>query len=447
MGVAFNKPKIVIVRSSCHTEGEKAVPVYTYKPFPVHWNRPAGSLITRVKAVPNVIEEENDFYWWTDCEFLPNNDSTMVTTCSAFTIQPNQGLTVSRAIQPGKICLFDMSGDKNIQCCYYRQASVASFPKVQSFPDGDNIVYPGSTSGDIKVMSLERMTFLSRAHDIYFRAYKYVAVSPNGRYFAIMARTSRQFQYDLLIYDSNLITRADSIINCYKINQDFQGSRLNLEHTVCKWSPDSLYVAAGISHGQLIIVSRKSQNCVCDVFSDVIPSTELSREKTFDFNPMSNHRMVAIGTKNRLLYIIDVQEGIVLCRTEDVCGEHSIDVVRFSCDGQFVGVALHNYMIQLFSPDTCCLLYRFSMKDSLPSLHTSFGPHASILNITFTSTGEQAVLSTADGYISFWQLPRKLNLQFICKSKILSNVSLDKVSRLTLPSRLKDYLLSLPTML
>ncbi|XP_033738440.1 uncharacterized protein LOC117325998 [Pecten maximus] len=445
MGVAFNKPNIVLVRGSYHTEGERAVPVYNYKPFPEHWNRPAGCLITRVKAVPSVKEEENDFYWWTDCEFLPNNDSSMVTSCSAFCIQPSQGLTSSRAIQPGKICLFDLSGDKNIKCGYYRQASVASFPKLQPFPDGENIVYLGSTCDNIKLMSLQRSTFLSRAQDVYFRAYKYVSVSPSGCYFAIMARTSKQYQYELLIYHSNIITRADSIIDCYKINSEFKGSRLNLEHTTCKWSPDSLCVAAGISHGQLIIVSRRSQTCLCDVFSDVIPNTCLSRATTFDFDPKSCHQVVAVGATNRFLYIVDVEEGTVLCQTEEVCGDHAIDVVRFSCDGEFVGVALKNFTIQLFSPDTCCLIFRFSMKDSLLSLQTSMGPHASILNLTFTSTGQQAVTSTADGYVSFWQLPRKLELQFICKFKILSCVSLDRVSRLPLPPRLKDYLLSLPT--
>ncbi|OWF40628.1 uncharacterized protein LOC110463539 [Mizuhopecten yessoensis] len=446
MGVSFNKPRIVTVRGSYYKESERAVPLYTYTPFPERWNRPTGSLITRVKAVPNVKEEENDLYWWTDCEFLPNNDSTVVTTCSSFTIQPNQALTVSRAIQPGKVCLFDLSSEKNIKCGYYRQASVASFPKLQTFPDGDHIVYLGSTSGDIKVMSLERSTFHSRAQDIHFRAYKYVAVSPSGCYFAIMARTSRQYQYELLIYDSHFVTRAESVIDCCKMN-DFRGSRMNLEHTVCKWSPDSEYVAAAISHGHLCIVSRRSQACVCDVFTNVIPDRALSRGTTFDFNPMSCHRMVSVGTKDRFLYIIDIQEGNVLCQTEHACGDHAIDVVKFSCDGLFVGVALHNFSVQLFSPVDCSLLYSFSMKDSLPSLHNSMGPHASVLNLTFSSTGEQAVTSTADGYVSFWQLPRKMELQVICKFKILSCVSLDRVSRLPLPPRLKDFLLSLPTML
>lgn len=329
-----------------------------------------------------------------------------------------------------------------------RQTSVAALPKLQPFPDGNNVVYIGAASGDIKVLSLENGVILSRAQDIRFRPYKHVAVTCDGRRFAIMARASIQHRYELLIYKTDYTTFAEHTIDCYHINQDFRGSKLNLEHTACKWSPDSLYVAASISHGSLIVISRQTQTCVCDVFSDVIPDTGLSRQTTFDFNPQSCHQVVAVGTRTRFLYIVNVDDGTIISQTEDVCGEHAIDAVRYSVDGQLVGVTLRNFTFQLHDADTCCTTYRFNMKDSLPSLQNpSSGPHPSIVALSFSSSGEQAVTSMADGFICFWQLPRKMNLQFLCKLRILTCVGLDRVSSLPLPPRMKDYLLSLPTML
>jgi len=60
-----------------------------------------------------------------------------------------------------------------------------------------------------------------------------------------------------------------------------------------------------------------------------------------------------------------------LCRTAEVCGSDSIEVVKYSPDGRFVGVALHNCQIQLYDPDDCSLLYRFSMKDHSSELEVS----------------------------------------------------------------------------
>lgn len=441
MGQTFSGPGGCIISSNKEPQITKCVPCTKYKQFPVDRTKSAGELISIFKALPSVTGTIEGSYWWLNCQFVPNDDSSLITTSSAYHLRNGMSSVFVKNVPKGRICTFYFEPSKLSYDIINRSQS-ATCPKIQIHPDSFCIFFLGLN----EISFLHRNDVLdihNKALEHHGRLYRSFAMSPDGRRTCILARHGQD--YDLIIFGINAITYCDLTIHCSKLNKDFRGTSVRTELVDCKWSPDSSYVGASISTGYLLVFDIKAGEMVCSVFPDILDDSSLSSVSAFDFDPRSCKQIIAVGSTDGHLYIVNLSDGDVVCKSE--CNKRdTIDTVQYNPEGNIVGIALRSCKIILYDSCSCNCIFAIDMVNSCPELNNlpSQGNNPVIMRLDFTRSGEQLATCCCDGNIRIWQLPKFINLKFMCKLKILSLVSQGEIKWLPLPGTIKDYLLPLP---
>lgn len=326
-----------------------------------------------------------------------------------------------------------------------RGTKTSASPNLCMHPDGKHVCFVGCS--DFHMMNLINLhTVTKRGHSMDSQ-FKHLAVSPNGMYFAAVAKCSIHVELSTYIRDGPFLVNYCKI-QCQKICPSFMATRTYTDFIECKFSPDSSLIAVGSSIGLLMVVRRADMGHFCNVIPDVYDSSEiqLSNERCFDFDPRYRHKYLAFATAQRDLIICDLYTNTTALLVS-ISASCEVDCLKYSSNGQVIAVSTSDARIRMFSPSDGSLCYvldgtSIRPEDSMQLL--SNGRYPKVIHMSFSTVGEHVAVSSTDGCIRVWQLPPELGLQQMCRHAVLRYVRARDIPKLPLPRRLILFILSWP---
>ena len=338
------------------------------------------------------------------------------------------------------VILFLFSGGEIFSHSY-----MSNFPKLHLHPSGEYIGFIGL--GVVTVETVLHEPVYEKQRDFRNSNYKYFAFSPNGKYAAILLNASRRFELLLSRLSKGFPDKSVDLLHVYK---GFKGSDAYNEHLECKWSPDSSNIAVCTSIGFLVVLDTDLKSVV-NVFEDILKSdTFPSCAGAFDYDPRSCHQVLAFGTNDRRLFIVNTESRNVLYES-DTLGPDPIDCVQYSPSGNLLGLSLRNWSLLFIETRNLEIVFKLNTTDcpaiTATNISNGFSAFPSIMRLSFSSTEEQIATSSCDGFVRVWQLPSFcISLKGLCRQAILSFVPTSKLQNLSLPKRLLDEMLAMPVM-
>ncbi|XP_022109930.1 uncharacterized protein LOC110989678 isoform X2 [Acanthaster planci] len=437
---------------------KREFPSRHWVPYPLGPPRGRGDQSGRVvKAVDltSVLQPCGNFShvpvvsWWVDCEFLPYDDSRLL-TCIALHDLGGQGLppNLPPCTTNGVINVWNL-GKQNSGCTteIHRKSSLPH-PHCQMAPDGSFVCY--LESGGVIMRSINNVQQVYK-REAFFRygIYHYCTVSPDDKYLATITRQRHCFQlYVFSIQHFYSYKEA----NCQDIFPEFQWdrhSRANNEQVECRFSPDSQMIAVSSSSGQLFVARRSGLTLYRAALPGVCgQQASLAKPRTFDFDPRFGHEVLAACWSDQMLVVCNLERGTLAWKSHLPISLGSPDCLKYNPEGTTLAVAGSQAKIGLFhssngealvlldGADQCV---HFSMKQQPAS-----GCYPTVLRLSFTYNASHLAAASTDGFVRIWCLPRISSLQSLCRLKILKHVPLDTVGKLPLPKKLTDYVLCNP---
>ena len=327
----------------------------------------------------------------------------------------------------------------------FSKSYMSNFPKLHTHPSGDYIGYVAP--GGVIAETVNHVQVYNKLKDLRNCNYKYCAFSPNGKSLAILVSSSRRFEILLSRVDRALATH-DTSVDLSRLYKDFKGSTAYNEHLECKWSPDSSNIAICTSIGYLVVLDT-NLNSVVNIFEDILPNSLFpSCAGAFDYDPRSSNQMLAFGSNDRRIYIVNTESKNILYESE-VLDTEPVDCVQYSPNGNILGLSLRNWCVLILDTSNLETVFKLNMLDTITVTNISSCSSAfpSVMRLSFTSTGEQVATSSCDGYVRVWQLPCvKISLKDLCRQALLTYVPMSKIQKLGLPKRILDELAAMPAM-
>lgn len=443
MGLSQGTLKVALRGQSCR---EKCVPLVPYQPLHdiIHHQVESGGLVMELKAIPLSLvrgEIPEGVYWWTDAQFLPYNDAQIVVTASAFIPRPLHAWVKVEKVPQGRIILYSLK-HQPLRGEVFRGTQSSVYPKVQPHPLGQAIGYAGSC--EVNIVSLRNDTLYTKMRDMSNRTHHFVAISPNGLHLATLSKGQGFYCLEIFQFDISLISVSPHPIECHKLSPGFKGNRFHNDQAECKWSPDSIHIALSSSMGKLFVAVKAGMKNVCDVCPDLLES-DLSTAASYDFDPRTGFSVLAVGTADNTLNIVNISTGengapIVAQRNT----EENIDCVQYNQDGSALAASFRSFVVKLYDTAELTELHTISMADRCPDQVSRFAGSAypSVMRLSFTFDGRFLATSSCDGMVRIWAIPKLLSLQECCRKVILSSAPIQKIRSSSLPRRLKAYLLS-----
>ncbi|XP_038069179.1 uncharacterized protein LOC119738377 isoform X2 [Patiria miniata] len=445
-------------KKQAHYKSKRELPSRHWVPYPSEPKRVCSDQSGRVvKAVDltSVLRPCGDFghlpavRWWVDCEFLPFDDSKLL-TCVALHDLGGQRLppNLPPCTTNGVINVWNL-GKENSGCAteIHRRSSLHQ-PHCQMTPDGSFVCYLES-NGIIMRNINDVKQFYKR--EVFFRygIYHFCAMSPDEMFIATITKQRHCFQ--LYVFSIQYFYSYKEA-NCHDIFPEFQGDqqgRANTEQLECRFSPDSQMIAVSSSSGELF-VARK---CGLTLYRAALPGvcgqlSGLSNPRTFDFDPRFGHQVLAACRNDRTLVVCNLERRTHVWKARLRSSFGSPDSLKYNQEGNTLAVACSEAKIGLFDSrngDTLLVLdgadqcVHFSMKRQ-----PATGLYPTVLRLSFTHNASHLAAASMDGFVRIWRLQQASSLQSLCRIKILRHVPLNKVGKLPLPQKLRDYILCSP---
>lgn len=278
--------------------------------------------------------------------------------------------------------------------------------------------------------------------------FQHCAISPNGYYIAYMARTSLKIELGLIQIEHHGMLTYLSYIYCDSICPSCISNRNYNDRYQCKFSPDSLYIAAATSFGHLLIVNKPDLTCHCKISPGIVEwgVDNMTNERSYDFDPRFNHERLAFGSIKQNVHFCNIDNKTIE-ETVHLDDGH-IQCVKFHPRGHCLAVACSSGIVHILNSDNGDVVMRLD-GSALPSeaaIGTVNGSLAEAVSMSFTSMSEVLAVSHTDGYVRLWQLSPELNLQTLCKRTILQHVKLSQLHELPIPQRILEEMTSVYTM-
>lgn len=422
----------------------KCVPETKYRCFPRRLKKETFSLLLETDAfhVKDFLNRPlpAGLFWWTDAQFVPNDDTSLFITAGAFEPRTNHAWIQHSKVPNGRIIKLELDRER-LGGEIFSYTKMTNLPKLHMHPSGKYIGYIAPES--VKIETIKHEEVFNKHKDLRMCNYKYIAFAPNGKYMAIIQSCSKQFELVVCMVDKGF-TFHDKAVDLSKMFPSFRGYHYN-EHLECKWSPDSEYIVICTSV-HFMFVLDKDLNLVVNIVEEILPAGLFpSWASTFDFNPLSCHEMLAVGTNDRSLYFVNLQTKKIIQETGELCSD-ALDCVQYHPFGRYVAVATRNYSIYLVEPCDGAVLHHLDMHRDSEDLRQRFASVPNFIRLSFSTSGEQLITALCDGKIRVYQMPIYLNLFDLCKWAILSHVPQTNLSELPLPKEILSKLLALPIM-
>ena len=312
-------------------------------------------------------------------------------------------------------------------------------------PSGEYIGYVGV--GNVTVETVLHEPVYEKNKDLRNCTYKYIAFSPNGKYAAILLSASRRFELLISRLDRGF-ANLDKSIDFSHLYKGFKGSTAYNEHLECKWSPDSSHIAVCTSIGYLVVLDKSLQPVV-NVFEDILTNNKSpSCAGAFDYDPRSCREVLVFGTNERQFCIVNTESKELLYESE-IRSTNAIDFVQYSPRGDMIAMSIRYWSVQIIETNSFETVFELDLykNEAITATHISgtYIPFPAIMRLSFSSTGEQIVTSSCDGYVRVWQLPRiVLSLKELCRLAILSCMPMSSIKNLGLPRKIVEDLVAMP---
>ncbi|XP_076447022.1 uncharacterized protein LOC143284233 [Babylonia areolata] len=422
----------------------KCIPQKPYQPFPEHLHESQnGGLVLEIRSLPSQIarrEVSQDAFWWVDVQFLPYNDAELVVAATPYTPRQFQAWVAAKGVPHGRIIVFD-TRHRPIKGYVLTGTESTMYPKIQPHPLGEAVGYAGK--GELRVDSLQNEVLFSKLRDMGNRSHRFCAFSPNGASMAVLTHCSRMYYLEVH-HMGTFLSSVQKMVACHKLCPGFMASGTHNDHVECKWSPDGSRLAASSSRGKLFVVDKGLSHSVVNIFPCLVEGN-LSSAGSFDFDPRVGHSVMAVGTSEGLLAIIQTDvsdQGDVILQELDT--EENINCVQYNQDGSSIAVSFSSFCVSVYSTKDLSLHHTIDMSESC-SHHLSLyqnEPFPLVQRLSFSYDGRHLATSSCDGYVRVWSVPRLLTLQEWCRKRILQNMPVVMVRKCSLPQKMKQFLLS-----
>ncbi len=319
-------------------------------------------------------------------------------------------------------------------------------PNLCIHPSGDSFLYAGVSR--IACMNIETLESFHREKEARTNNFRFVAVSPDGRFVASMAKCSRDIELETFHIDLDYFCKQDLLI-CHSVCPGFRSPGvMSVSRFQCKFSQDGSLIAAASITGHLFVVCRVQLRLHCNIVPGMfgIQSRAIATERSFDFDPKYLHKHLTYGDTEGMLHIIDMT-SLSVVNERQVCPESDIQCVSYSPMGNVLAVASSDGQIQMLDPDELLGLYTLdtSLQDPGVAMVPDWsGRLPTFVCLAFSSTGRLLATTSTDGKVRVWQLVPDLSLQQLCRRAILKHVAPCHITRLPVPSPMKALLLQIP---
>lgn len=248
----------------------------------------------------------------------------------------------------------------------------------------------------------------------------------------------------------------------YGIMSELLDSEVNFQFrelliTECLFSPDLRYIGMLLSSTCPLFILIGIEEKTANIFINLRSLIEATRDPnatfpSFCFHPIFRNRFIAFSCKSKC-YLADIYNPesyrCIVSLVDDKYSDQvtPINHVTYSKNGEYFSVSTGSS-----TGSTVCvystkrmytLLYRLT-----PDLSSNMPVNSSLTRANcsnFSPTSEELVVAYGDGAIRVWQLPRRLNLKELCRTRCLCLYErhfLEQDSRI--PKQLKNYLFFVP---
>ena len=262
--------------------------------------------------------------------------------------------------------------------------------------------------------------------------------SPCGTRIATVSRVSLSTHrnrdvHELCMWDATRGNKIRSIWSgsCEVMHDGFHGTITN-----CKFSPDSKTMGVTSTYGDSVFVLVQSGELYATVdhtknfYGRMSPSD-------FDFDP-TKLNTVAMVWRHDQLKIVKLYHN----RFEEVFAYNPPDdhpfsnCVKYSLDGTLLGIGTITGCVMLFDPATGSCNFTLDIASEITEINDRI-----VFDISFSRSCQEIAAAYSDGHVRVWQLPRKLNLQHICRLALMQTTPANKIATLPVPKHLQSYLL------
>ena len=340
---------------------------------------------------------------------------------------------------PKPCCKFAPDGETVSAILNSGGESITIIGREEEEDDDDEDEYPWFSEKRLKNLGRGGITLCGKTNCfVYSRFGNKVATVSN----VTLATYRNHDIHELCVWEmKNNAIKSLSRVSCEVAYPAFRGQICD-----CKFSPDGTLIGVSSTVGQLLLFNSDPSGLWTVLPTHINDEDEpIFSPCHFDFNPTHGHSIIATAWRVGILSIWccrnDTNEKVFTYKTETDIEIHSL---RYSQDAIFLALGTSNGQVIVLSSDYGHCVY---MLDAINvSNHWKIQPAVSdttVYDISFSNSCQELCAAYGDGIIRFWQLPRILNLQHICRLRVLTLIPLNTVPSLQIPEKLKMYLLFL----
>ncbi|XP_033122002.1 uncharacterized protein LOC117121018 [Anneissia japonica] len=389
--------------------------------------------------------------WWTDCMFMPFDDSQIITSLGGYFYRGSQGLTQLRKmrlqnyfrIPQGFMTLWRFNDPHYPEVLNTKPSR--ALPHCSVSTNGTLVSF--FTDTDIMCSSLCQNS-LVKAKETFCSTFFFSAFSGDSNYVAVLARSRLHLNLAVVV----IILRASDMLVMYQrcVRELFQHFKLqkhliNQDRLECRFSPDSQFVAISTTAGQLFLIKRDLSKLECVLVDG--KDEELTNERCYDFDPRFPHEVLAFCVNSDQVYVKNIESGsqILHCKLPE--NVMKATCLKYNMEGDSFAVGCQDGVIVMMSSSTGNILYLLDSKTQAAAFAMTpckLSMYPEIIRISFSHSDDVLAVSSTEGTVRLWQLPPKMNLVHMCRLVILKHIPASTIKQLPLPTMIADLIVCCP---
>lgn len=262
--------------------------------------------------------------------------------------------------------------------------------------------------------------------------------SPCGTKVATVSRVSLSIHrnrdvHEICLWDATRENKIRSIWrgSCEVMHDGFYGTITN-----CKFSPDSKVIGVTSNHGDSLFVLVQSG----ELYAAIDHTKNLHammNPSDFDFDPTKNNTLAMVWRHDQLKIVKLYQNRFEEIFAYNPSDDHPFyNCVKYSIDGALLAIGTMTGCVMLFDPATGSCNVTLDITSEIIEIDDRI-----VFDICFSRSCQEIAAAYNDGCVRVWQLPRKLNLQHICRLALMQTTPASRITSLPVPKHLQSYLL------